>query len=1481
MASFEKAVEQKNKHSEVRKTENAENRNKTLHWGTKTNYRKWSENMESIMSEMYDINADFITTGKMIEYHEPEPVYEEFRKEVDPLGIKKAIYKEECIEAYKNRAKLAKVKIAMWATIWMTLSEMSKEKVKERKEYEEALADNKNVSTLWKLISLVHSTAGTGNEINDRLNAKEVIEKMEQGQKESILSFKNRLMDAFKTSVELGANEESVEVQIQDFLRKLDKKRFGNFYLKLKESVTMKYGQYPKSVNEAVELATNYSNSMNYDLLLSNQNNIKSNVETVFFTTKNDENKKKKKKLRKDYNDKIVPKEDIVNDNVSYYPNVQCHKCLQFGHYKSNCPTWKPEERKLIKQKQSKRKNEIENEMINIISINDDDRVLFFKDIQGKHMINNDYVFMDSCASVSLFNNKNLLTNIRPCKKNYNIFGINAEALIVSLEGDLLHFGTVLYSEKAIANILSLSKVENMLNVDYEQGFGFSVYTKNNDQVYHFQRIGDGIYAAKFNDIARILMSTVLENEKLYSKREVEAAKKARTFQKRLGYAPSNGIIDLISAGGIKNAPVTEHDMRRADSIYGKDASILKGRTTRSKTDGITFEHVPIPLIINQVLHADIMFVEGKPFLITVSEPLCLTMVSELINGRKYDAIQLVLENQINKYTSKGFKIGTICSDGEGAIAKLERESGLTDKSITINISGPGQHVPTIERKIRQVKERVRIILHSLPYTLAGFLLVYLVYYAVSRINMFKTTVKMDKTSPAETFTGRKIDFIKDLRFEFGEYVQMFNPNIVARNSMESRTDGGIALLQAGNLQGSVKFFSLNSKRIVTRDKWTSLPIPENVINYMNKLATQCSFKISKEPRFEVGSYSEDSAMLDDATHSTEPMRLIIDPIAEASRSISESKINESDVLEEATVADGLSKNLKEDEIDILMSDVIVEPDHQHYTRSNKGNDQSKIFEHGLHISHKKAAQLFGEEAANASLLKEAKQMIDKQVWKPQVWNELSNEQKRFKTLKVFSFFKDKWFPDGKFEKLKARSAVDGSKQNKNEYDDLFSPTVATTSIFFIATVAAIERRHVLKFDVPGAYLNTDIEKELYLIIDPTMAKIIIQLDKTFEIGLRKDNSIVVQLMKGQYGCVESAKLWYNHIKQTLEDCGFIINPIDGSVFNCTRLNCQITVAIHVDDGIITSTSHDNIQWVKDKLSAKYGNLSIHEGRVIPYTGMTFDFTEEGYVKVSMEKYIEDIRKDYAVLGTAKTPANTNLFNVDNNSKILNDVKLKEFHSTVMKLMWLAKRCAPEILVSIAYLSTRIQCANENDLEKLNRVIKYLNNKDIKFEIRFGNNKSNHIQIDSFIDVSYAVHADMKSHTGEVMRINNGPGHVSSNKQNINTKSTTEAELVGLSDKSGTSLMYKQFAKHQGYNLDAIVIYQDNKSTINLVKKGHSTSQRTRHINIRYFYLKDRIESEDIRIEYIESENMLADILTKPLQGKLFYKLRKILCNEL
>ena len=91
---------------------------------------------------------------------------------------------------------------------------------------------------------------------------------------------------------------------------------------------------------------------------------------------------------------------------------------------------------------------------------------------------------------------------------------------------------------------------------------------------------------------------------------------------------------------------------------------------------------------------------------------------------------------------------------------------------------------------------------------------------------------------------------------------------------------------------------------------------------------------------------------------------------------------------------------------------------------------------------------------------------------------------------------------------------------------------------------------------------------------------------------------------------------------------------------------------------------------------------------------------------------------------------------------------------------------------------------------------------------------------------------------------------------------------MGLSDSSNQVLWVRQFLIDQGYEIRPAIVYQDNKSTIQLIKNGRSNSERTRHIDIRYFYLSDRIKENEIIIEYKSANEMLADKLTKPLQGE-------------
>jgi hypothetical protein len=121
--------------------------------------------------------------------------------------------------------------------------------------------------------------------------------------------------------------------------------------------------------------------------------------------------------------------------------------------------------------------------------------------------------------------------------------------------------------------------------------------------------------------------------------------------------------------------------------------------------------------------------------------------------------------------------------------------------------------------------------------------------------------------------------------------------------------------------------------------------------------------------------------------------------------------------------------------------------------------------------------------------------------------------------------------------------------------------------------------------------------------------------------------------------------------------------------------------------------------------------------------------------------------------------------------------------------------------------------------------------------------------------------------------------HSQSTKQKIVTKSSTEAELVGLSDMASQALHLRNFVMAQGYDMGPVFIHQDNMSCMALIKRGAPASGRSRHIDIRYFWLREKVENGEVRIEHLETSKMFANVLTKPVQGQQFRTERTGLTN--
>jgi hypothetical protein len=299
-------------------------------------------------------------------------------------------------------------------------------------------------------------------------------------------------------------------------------------------------------------------------------------------------------------------------------------------------------------------------------------------------------------------------------------------------------------------------------------------------------------------------------------------------------------------------------------------------------------------------------------------------------------------------------------------------------------------------------------------------------------------------------------------------------------------------------------------------------------------------------------------------------------------------------------------------------------------------------------------------------------------------------------------------------------------------------------------------------------------------------------------------------------------------------------------------------------------------------LNVKYGKrapLVTTRGNVHDYLGMKLDFSENGKVQVLMQEYIQEMLDNLPadMSGEAATPAGPHLFTVNDKCEKLDEADSDMFHHNTAKLLFLSRRARPDIQTAVAFLTTRVKAPDKDDYKKLRRCMQYLRG---TIDLILTLEADDFHVVKWWVDASYAVHPDMKSHTGATMSLGKGSIYSASKRQKLNTKSSTEAELVGVDDVMAQVLWTRYFLEAQGYKIRDNKVFQDNQSTMLLEKNGRgSSSKRTRHINVRYFFVTDRIKSQEMNVEYCPTGEMLGDLFTKPLQGSLFRKFRDAIMN--
>jgi Reverse transcriptase (RNA-dependent DNA polymerase) len=1120
----------------------------------------------------------------------------------------------------------------------------------------------------------------------------------------------------------------------------------------------------------------------------------------------------------------------------------------------------------------------------------------------------------------------------------------------VVTEGNFRDLGNVYYSEEASANILSLAVLADSgadISYDHTEQI-FTLTPAGSSNVYRFSRQkvpgSEGrFFVCDMREMASALVATVAENIARYTKREVAAAGKARELLARMGYPSVESAISMLKGGS--NFDVCEYDFRVAHAIWGKDLATIRGKSKKVSTRAADITLTSSLVQQEQALSVDIMFVETVASLVAVATPLDLTFAMSLFSidllrpSRAASMVKKGLDDIIALLSSRNFKVKLIMSDGEGAIGKLRPY--LNSIGVEVDVSGAGGHVARIERRIQMVKERMRShMCGRIPFTLNILGIAMLVLYCVSRINFQHSGSRPGGLTPREAFSGQRVDGARDFRAAFGDYAVCTVPS--TDNSMSSRTEDCIVMLPTGNRTGSVKMLNITTGKLVTRDSFVIMPMPQSVISRLNQLATADGRKLkdntthvfnellyghsistSNMPKFilppptqndvissenltqgEVGGEAQELAFEHGSDeHTAEGMpqpghqESVMEEVPPPNREVLQDALqltapqDPPDQPEEQTTpvrmpGDGPSmipppqRNLLEyfrtgetalaviDQPSIRLTTSAVQSvrDTLQRQKGELGTTDTS------NISVREALRTRGDEA-RIVIVKELRQMLDKRVWVPVIGAKLSAIENS-RVIRSSMFIKRKNFPDGKFEKLKARLVAGGDQQDKKLYDDLSSPTVSTSAVFTMIAVSAFESRHTAVVDISGAYLNADmpVGVPVHMRLDS-----LITLDKRYEKYADPNGRVIVLLRKALYGCVESAALWYNNLKVTMIGLGYQTNVRDGCVFNKVgEKGVQCTATVHVDDLLIMSTSKKMISDLAEGLRVRYGEITLAHGPFINYLGMALDFSRAGEARVTMSGYVEEILRVSGVVGTAKTPATDGLFEVRKDAVLVPEDIRAWFHKVVAMILYIAKRARPECLTAVAYLSTRVTRCDVDDVVKLQRLVRYMRGtKDTGLVLRPGKLG---LTVRLYVDASYGVHVDGKSHTGSCVVIGDvGAVHCRSSKQLIVTKSSTEAELVGLSDSANQGIYIRDFLLEQGLKTGPMTIYQDNMSCMALVDRGRSGAERTRHIAIRYFWVKELVDKNEAVIRHMGTEEMYANVLTKPLQGSQFVYERECL----